>query len=67
MQISRKDALTDVAQYLPAMAGSGENKPAGVVVSNDGTQVTLGQQQGRTAALSSPQRGMNMGNKGKQG
>jgi hypothetical protein len=65
MQISRKDALTDVAQNLPAMASGGEGKPAGTVVSSDGTRVTLGEKPSHTAAIPSPQGGMNTGNEKK--
>ena len=65
METTRKDNLTDVVQNLPAMASGGEGKPAGTVVSNDGTRVTLGEKPSHTAAILSPQRGMNTGNSGK--
>jgi hypothetical protein len=59
----RKDGLTDVVQNLPAMASGNENKPAGTVVTSDGTRVTLGEQRHHNAAISSPQQGMNTGKK----
>ena len=65
METSRKDNLTDVAQNLPAMSSGNEGKPAGTVVSNDGTRVTLGEQGRSNTSFSSPQRGMNMGSKKK--
>ncbi len=63
MTQARKDGLTDVVQNLPAMASGNENKPAGTVVTSDGTRVTLGEQGHRNAAITSPQQGMNRGKK----
>ena len=64
MQHSQKDALTDVAQNLPAMAGGNNDTQAGTVVSGDGTRVTLGQEAGRPTPFPSAQTGMNTGKKG---
>ena len=63
MTQARKDGLTDVVQNLPAMASGNENKPAGTVVTSDGTRVTLGEQGHRNAAITPPQQGMNQGKK----
>lgn len=65
MANERKDALTDVAQSIKPMSSGGSDKPAGTVVSADGTRVTLGEQNRNTAALSSPKTGMNLTTKGK--
>ncbi len=65
MQIQRRDALTDVAQNLPAMSGGNnaqspvQTPPAGSVVASDGTVVTLGNQAGQNAAILPASKGSN--------
>lgn len=67
MQIQGKDALTDVAQNLPAMSGGNNtpspapNPPAGSVVASDGSVVTLGNQAGQNAAIFPANKGSNSG------
>ena len=61
MGIERKDALTDVVQNLPAMTPRPADKPAGTVVTADGTRVELGEKPSHTTAFTSPQGGMNQG------
>ena len=47
------------------MSSGNEGKPAGTVVSSDGTRVTLGERGRSNKSFSSPKRGMNMGRKTK--
>lgn len=61
MGTTRKDALTDVAQNLPAMPQRPADKPDGTVVTSSGERITLGEKPGDTSAVSSPQGGMNRG------
>ena len=65
MGTERKDALTDVVQNLPAMTPRPADKPAGTVVAPNGTRVELGEKPSHTTAITSPQRGMNVGSDGK--
>lgn len=60
MENSNKDNLLDVAEHLPTMSSGTENKPAGTVVSNDGTRITLGEKPSHISAISSTQGGMNI-------
>lgn len=61
MGVNQKDALTDVVQNLPAMTPRPVDKPAGTVVTVDGTRVELGEKPSHNAAITSPQGGMNQG------
>lgn len=61
MQTNKKDAMTDLAQNLPAMAQRPANRAEGTVVAADGTIVTLGEKPANSASVSIPQGGTNQG------
>lgn len=52
--------ISDVVQNLPAAAQRPADKPAGTVVTANGTRVTLGEEGHHNAAISSPRQGMKL-------